>query len=165
MWHGAVTTLYVLIGAPGSGKSAWARENAARLGAVVVGSDEVRNSFRAGGRNPIDGDAVFAEVEHRAREVLSMGRSVILDATHYRRKYRSYAINLARNLGARCVAVWFDVTLDECLRRNAERTGGTFGDESVPDDVVRDISAHLQPPRADEFDEIIRIQQTASSVL
>jgi hypothetical protein len=158
MWHGAVIVLYVLIGAPGSGKSAWARENAARLDAAVVGSDEVRNDFRMSGKNPINGDAVFAEVERRARDVLRAGRSVILDATHYRRKYRSYAISLARNLGVRRVGVWFDVTLDECLRRNAGRTGGTFGDESVPDDVVRDIFAHLQPPRPDEFDEVMRVK-------
>ena len=151
-------TLYVLIGAPGSGKSAWARENGLRLGAVVVGSDDVRGEFEARGGNPLDGDAVFAEVERRARDRLAAGQSVILDATHYRRQYRTYAIGLARDLGARRVAIWFDVPLAECLRRNAGRTGGTFGDEPVPDQVVRDIFAHLQPPRPDEFDEIIWIE-------
>ncbi len=158
LWRCAVTTLYVLIGAPGSGKSAWARENGPRLGVVVVGSDDVRNDFRANGKNPLDGDAVFAEVTRRAREALAAGRSVILDATHYRRRYRTYAIDLARDLGARRVAVWFDVLLGVCLSRNAGRRGGTFGDEPVPDQVVRDIFAHLQPPKPDEFDAIIRME-------
>lgn len=153
-----MNTLYVLIGAPGSGKSAWARENGLRLGAVVIGSDDVRNDFHANGKNPLDGDAVFAEVAQRARKALAAGRSVILDATHYRRRYRTYAIDLARDLGAHRVAIWFDLPLDVCLSRNAGRSGGTFGDEPVPDQVVRDIFAHLQPPRQDEFDAIIRME-------
>jgi len=153
-----VKTAYVLIGAPGSGKSTWARENASRLDAVVVGSDDVRNDFSVSGENPLDGDAVFAEVERRARDLLAAGQSVILDATHSRRRYRTYAIDLARDLDARRVAIWFDVPLEECLRRNAGRTGGTFGSESVPARVVRGIFEHLQPPGPDEFDEIIRIE-------
>ena len=150
-------TLYILIGAPGSGKSAWARENASRLDAVVVGSDDVRNDFRVSGKNPLDDD-VFAEVERRARDLLAAGQSVILDATHSRRRYRTYAIDLARDLDARRVAIWFDVPLEECLRRNAGRTGRTFGSETVPARVVRGIFEHLQPPGPDEFDEIIRIE-------
>ncbi|MGH2592843.1 MAG: AAA family ATPase [Anaerolineae bacterium] len=151
-------TLYVLIGAPGSGKSAWARENALRLGAVVVGSDDVRNDFRATGKTPLDDDAVFAEVERRARDLLTTGRSVILDATHHRRRYRTYAIDVARDLGARRVAIWFDVSLDECLRRNVQRSGRTFGDKAVPAHVVHELFEHLQPPGSDEFDGIIRIK-------
>ena len=151
-------TLYVLIGAPGSGKSAWARENASRRGAVVVGSDDVRNDFRVSGKNPLDDDAVFAEVERRTRDLLTAGRSVILDATHHRRRYRTYAIDLARDLDARRVAIWFDVSLGQCLRRNAQRSGRTFGDEAVPAHVVHKLFEHLQPPGPDEFDEIIRIE-------
>ncbi|HEY4689327.1 MAG TPA: ATP-binding protein [Anaerolineae bacterium] len=150
-------TLYVLIGAPGSGKSTWTRENAGRLGAVTIGSDDVRNDFRASGRNPTDGDAVFAEVERRARDRLLAGQNVILDATHFLRRYRAYAVNLARQLGARRVAIWFDVPLDECLRRNADRPGSAFGSESVPAQVVRKIFERLQPPGSDEFDVIQRI--------
>ena len=152
-----MNTVYVLIGAPGSGKSTWARENAARFGAVVVGSDDVRNDFHANGQNPLDGDAVFAEVERRARDVLRAGRCVILDATHYRRRYRTYAVDVARDLGARRVALWFDVPLAECLRRNAHRSVMAFGGEPVPSQVVRDIFGQLEPPRPDEFDEIVRI--------
>lgn len=152
-----MNTLYILIGAPGSGKSTWARENAARFGAAVVGSDDVRNDFHANGQNPLDGDAVFAEVERRARHLLCAGRSVILDATHYRRRYRTYALGVARDLGARRVAIWFDVPLAECLNRNARRLGTAFGGEPVPSQVIRDIFEHLQPPRPDEFDEIVRM--------
>ena len=152
-----MTTLYVLIGLPGSGKSTWAQANAARLGAVVVGSDEVRREFQASGQNPLNGDAVFAEVEHRARALLHTNQSVILDATHFLRKYRTYTLYLAGDTHARRVAIWFDVPLDICLQRNAQRSNLTFGDEQVPEDVVRGMADLLQPPGQDEFDEVVKV--------
>jgi predicted kinase len=150
-------TLYVLIGLPGSGKSTWARENAAHLRAVVVGSDEVRREFQASGQNPLNGDAVFAEVERRARTLLQTDQSVILDATHFLRKYRTYALHLAGDCCARRVAIWFDVPLDICLQRDAQRSNLTFGDEQVPEEVVRRMAAMFQPPGRDEFDEVVRV--------
>ena len=153
-----MNTLYVLIGAPGSGKSTLASANADRLNAAIVSSDQVRIDFRSRGQNPLDGYAVFAEVERRARDLLQSDRSVILDATHYLHKYRRYAIGLAHQTKARYVAIWLDAPLEVCRRRNAQRNNTTFGDEHVPDDIVRNIWEHLQPPRDGEFDEVMKIQ-------
>jgi predicted kinase len=151
-------TFYILIGLPGSGKSHWAQANADRINAIVVGSDEVRAEFQARGENPHDGNAVFAEVERRARAHLQTDRSVILDATHYQRRYRAYAIDLAHQLGVTCVAVWFDTPLDEALRRNSWRTGDRFGAQRVPDHIIREMAARLDPPSRAEFDRGVRIR-------
>jgi predicted kinase len=150
-------TIYILIGAPGSGKSTWARNNALTLNAVIVSSDQVRIDFRSSSRNPLNGDLVFAEVERRARDFLQADRSVILDATHYLRKYRAYAIKLAREYQARSIAMWFDVPLEICRTRNQQRDNRTFGAERVPDGILRNIWEHLQPPREDEFDEVVKV--------
>ena len=149
--------LYVLIGIPGSGKSTWARANAQRLHAVIVSSDIVRRDLRAHGQNPLNGDLVFAEVEDRAREQLGAGRSVILDATHSLRKYRTYAIHLASDFHVHCIGIWFDLPLEVGLQRNVQRTQEVFGDEEVPEAVVRQMYHRFQPPGKDEFDEIVRI--------
>jgi predicted kinase len=101
---------------------------------------------------------VFAEVERRARAHLQTDRSVILDATHYQRRYRTYAIDLAHQLGVTCVAVWFDTPLATALQRNDWRTGDRFGEQRVPDHIIRDIAAHFEPPASDEFDRVVRIQ-------
>jgi predicted kinase len=151
-------TLYVLIGLPGSGKSHWAQTNADRIGAVVVGSDEVRAEFQANGKNPHNGDAVFAEVARRARALLQADQSVILDATHYQRRYRTYAIDLAHQLRVSCVAVWFDAPLDEVLRRNGWRTGDRFGAQRVPDYIIRQMAARFDPLGRDEFDRVVKIK-------
>jgi predicted kinase len=150
--------LYVLIGLPGSGKSYWAREYADRISAVVIGSDDVRNEFQTRGQNPQAGDAVFAEVERRTRAHLQANLSVVLDATHSLRKYRSYATHLARELNVACVAIWFDVPVEEALRRNRWRTGNRFGDQSIPDKAISNIADHFEPPTTAEFDRVVRIE-------
>lgn len=153
-----MTTLYVLIGLPGAGKSSWARENAGGLQAVVVCSDDVRRDLHAAGEDPEDGDAVFAEVERRARRLLEADRSVVLDATHFQRRYRTYVERLVSGTDVRRVAVWFDVPLEVCLQRNARRNGSDFGDRRMTDEFVRGIADAFEPPGDDEFDEVLRVE-------
>ena len=154
-----MTTLYVLSGLPGAGKSTWARDNANRLQATVVCSDDVRCDFEADGRDPWDGDAVFAEVAKRVRRLLEADRSVIVDATHFQRKYRTYLRQREIGIDVHRVAIWFDVPLETCLQRNAGRNGLAFGDRRMTDDFVRELAAAFEPPARDEFDEIIRLSQ------
>ena len=158
-----MTTLYVLSGLPGAGKSTWARDNANRLQATVVCSDDVRCDFEADGRDPSDGDAVFAEVARRARRLLEADRSVIVDATHFQRSVRTYLRQLGIGIEVRRVAIWFDVPLEICLQRNAERSGLTFGDRRMTDDFVRGLADAFEPPAQDEFDEIIRVSRYSSA--
>jgi protein phosphatase len=152
-----MTTLYVLCGLPGAGKSTWARGNAGPLQAVVVCSDDVRRDFAADGRDPWDGDSVFAEVERRARRLLQDDRSVVLDATHFQRRYRTYVDDVVRGIDVRRVAVWFAVPLEICLQRNAGRNGVDFGERRMSDRFVLDLAEAFEPPTSDEFDEVVTV--------
>lgn len=157
-----MTTLYVLIGLPASGKTTWARQNFSGLHAAVVCSDDIRRDFQADGRDTLNTDLVFAEMERRARSMLQAGHPVMLDATHFSRTYRRYAIQLAGELHARRVAIWFDLPLSVCLERNARRGDGRCGEVDGPffppsEHDLRDIADMFQPPGSDEFDEVVRI--------
>jgi predicted kinase len=151
-------TVYVLIGVQGSGKSTWARANAARLGAEIVASDAIRNELEAGGV-PAEGqgDRVFGLLEARVAHLVDQGCSVIADATHVRRSWRANLVALIRQRGARLVAIWFDLPLAVCLERNASKPGGGWGDRTVPAAVVRELWKGLEPPGRDEFDEIVKL--------
>lgn len=157
-----MTTLYVLIGLPASGKTTWAQRNFRSLHAVVVCSDDIRRDFQADGRDTLNTDLVFAEMERRARSLLHADQSVVLDATHFSRTYRRYAVQLANETRARRVAVWFDLPLSVCLDRNARRGDGTRGEVDGPffppsDRDMRDIADLFQPPGSEEFDEVVRV--------
>lgn len=148
-------TLYVLCGLPGAGKTTWARDNADRLQASVVCSDDVRRDFEVNGRDPEDGDAIFAEVAQRARRLLHDGHHVVLDATHYRRRYRTYVADVVHGIDVHRVAIWFDVPVDVCLQRNAGRDSDNYGDRRMPASVIRSLADRFQPPTSREFDAII----------
>ena len=148
--------LYVLVGIQASGKSTWASANAARLQAVVVASDEIRNELEAAGvPAEREGDRVFAIFEARVAHWLDAGRNVIADATHARRPWRANVLAIARQRGVPVVAVWFPVPLAVSRARNAGKPGGArWGDRVVADEVLVDMLQHLDPPGTDEFDEI-----------
>lgn len=150
--------MYVLIGLPGSGKSTWAQANAARLGAAVVASDEIRNEMEAQGqavnsRSPV----VYARVADRVAEHLDQDRSIIVDATHVRSQWRAGVVAAARQRGARCIGVWFDLPVAVCLRRNTNRPGGGWGQRPVPQLVVLGMRRVFEAPTVGEFDEVWRV--------
>jgi predicted kinase len=89
---------------------------------------------------------------------LDAGRSVIADATHVRRDWRRKPLALARQRGAKRVAVWFDLPLEVCLARNAAKPGGGWGAHPVPLEVLTGMWRGLEPPGADEFDEVMKIR-------
>ena len=151
--------LYVLIGIQASGKSTWAKANAERLSAAVVASDDIRNEMEADGLDATgQGDRVFAIFAQRVARLLDAGSSVIADATHARRAWRANILAIARQREVRIAAVWFQASLDTCRVRNSQKPGGTrWGDRIVPEDVLVDMWRRLEPPAADEFDEIWKI--------
>ena len=150
-------TVYVLIGAPACGKTHWAVRNARRLGAVILSADIVRDAIRRAGGDPFDGDRVFAELGRRLKEQMASGASVIVDATHWQRSYRAYAVSAAQAAGARVIGVWFDTPLEICLQRNAIRIGGSPGMRREDPETIRRIYAGLEPPAKNEFDDAWRI--------
>lgn len=154
----AALSVFVLIGAQGSGKSTWACANAERLGAVVVASDDIRNELEARGLEAAErGDEVFAMLEARVDALLAQGRSVLVDATHARRAWRANVVALAQAHGAHTVAVWFDVPLEAALARNARKSGGPWGQRPVPPAFLTEVWRGLEPPEVGEFDEVIRL--------
>ena len=144
-------TAYVMVGAPGSGKTTYAHELADSENAVVISGDDVRAELY--GSAEIQGD--WGEIWERIDEMVSesCGMPVILDGTHCREDYRAEAITLLRSYGYDKVeAIVMDATLPTCLARNFKR------ERNVPDYIVKQMHSDLQqslPTITDEdFDSI-----------
>ena len=127
--------LCLLSGAPGSGKSTWAREYVKNNPEVAyVSRDEVRMEMLNEGDRYFDKEkAVFREYARRAKEALGSGaKTVILDATHI--SFPSVRkILVALNWVEDFTIIRFQIPLDILLERNAGRTGRAY----VPEDGVR----------------------------
>ncbi len=130
-------TAYVMVGAPGAGKSTYAKKLAETENAVIISGDDVRRELY--GDSSVQGS--WVQIWDRIEELVSgsCGLSVILDGTHYRKDYREEAISLLRSFGyLRIEAVVINPSLATCLARNFQRK------RHVPDYVIKEMHEKLQ---------------------
>lgn len=96
---------------------------------------------------------VFSALREMLRRRLEMRAPVtIIDTTALSPWERRCWVRMGQLHDCEVEAVYFDVPLEECLRRNALR------DRRVPEEAVRRMAARLQPPTlAEGFDRIRRM--------
>ncbi len=133
--------LIVLVGLPGSGKSAWAARQPFR----ALSSDDTRLLLADDPTVQIIHRRVFATIRYLARQRMELKRPITcIDATNLTRWERRQWIRLADAVDAVPEAVFFDTPLEVCLERNRGRT------RVVPEEVVREMASRLEPPAVQE---------------
>ena len=153
-----MSVLYMMIGAPGAGKSTvvgelWGRDNTINLispdnelyenGQYVWSPQRVREAWN---------------VAHRKLDAALKNRDpVIFDATLTRPRDRKQIVDKAKSAGFYLAAIFVDTPLDVCLARNAARSP----DRQVPADVLTNMHTRLVPPTtAEGFDEVFHVHGT-----
>lgn len=96
----------MLVGPPGTGKTAFARALRKRRPIAVIESDAVRQAlFAAPTHNGAESAAVFDAIHGALRELLGRGVSALLDATNLVEKERAVVYGIADGAGARLIVV------------------------------------------------------------
>lgn len=150
--------VYILCGAPGSGKSTWAKTLVEGDPQIVrVCPDDNRRIIGKGSHDQTVSYPAFCMAKDQMRKALDEGKCVIFDATNMYRKARKDFINLARGRGAKVIAKVFECEKSVLLSRNAKR--GTKGGRNVPEKVIDDMLARYQRPEVPEFDEVVFINK------
>jgi predicted kinase len=129
----------VFIGLQGSGKSTFYRARFASTH-VLVSKDLFRSNRRPARRQAkLIGDA------------LREGRSVVVDNTNPTAADRAAIVSIARAFGADVAGYYFDASVNDCVERNARRTGK----ERVPEAAIFITQKRMRPPTMDEgFDRL-----------
>jgi predicted kinase len=128
---------FVMVGAPGSGKSTFASKLAETENAFIVSGDNVRAELYGDAAH----QGTWSEIQDRLEELVSeaVGCPLIMDGTHYKRSYRQETLTLLRSYGYEEIeAVVVNPDLETCILRNANRHRG------VPRHVIQRMHDALQ---------------------
>ena len=130
-------TMVVMIGIPGSGKSTFC--DAKFPGWRVISRDILRTRHRE---------------EQLLADTVASRLSCVIDNTNVSRAERAKFIAAGKAAGYRIVGYYLRSNIDECLKRNAQRTGKA----RIPDAGVRGRAAQLERPGyAEGFDELFYV--------
>ncbi|HWC12775.1 MAG TPA: AAA family ATPase [Acidimicrobiales bacterium] len=158
--------LVLVGGAPGTGKSTVARGVAPSLPAVVLRSDEVRKE-RAGldPSSPVAAgldeglygpevtEGTYTELLARARVLLGLGHSVVLDATWAEPRWRQAAARLAGEASAELAELRCTAPADVAAERVRRRRAQAADPSDATEEVARVLAGRAAPwPTAADVD-------------
>lgn len=151
--------LWLLVGIPGSGKSTWVREQLDSEHKHWISRDAIRFEV-------VQEDEEYFSKEKKvfglfARAVQADIDSdfitdIYADATHINEASREKLLGRLKNLeNVNLNAVVFDISLETCLERNAQRTGRAC----VPETAIRNMYNNFRNPALDkrQYDKIIEM--------
>jgi len=134
----------MVLGLPGSGKSYFAKKLAKKIGAVYLGSDELRKEMGLMGRYHLDNKlSVYEEMFNRAKEINKSGRGLVLDGTFYLQHVRDPFILLAKSIA--CKLSIIHIIADEALI--SKRLSKPREDSEADLKVYQKVKSEFEPIR------------------
>ena len=141
--------LYLLVGAPGSGKSTWVKNRIAQDGGVWCSRDEVRFSLVKENEEYFskENDVFAAWIKNINSAIKDVNtKNIYADATHISQKSRNKTLLHLDLKNVNIIPVVMTTNSDECVRRNKMRTGR----ECVPVAVIYRMSSRLMNEPVDK---------------
>ena len=115
----STSTLVILIGVAGSGKSTFA--NGHFLKTEILSSDHFRGLVSDDEANQDATEDAFAALHFVLAQRLRRGKLSVVDATNVTAMYRAKLLDLARLYGRQAVAIVFETPEEICIQRAGAR--------------------------------------------
>ncbi len=141
--------LTITVGLPASGKSTFAKTAGFDLAVSLDDCREMLWGSRQMQNGPGGINALLALQDALIIEAMKENKSVIVHNTSILKKHRAPLIELAKAHGYRTQIIYFDVPVEECIRRNQQRN------DAVPPETVESFAARMEVPAVDEADLVV----------
>ena len=141
-----MSKLYLMAGAPGSGKTYWATHHLTEND-KYISRDEIRFSMLEDKDDYFAREnEVFDEFIKQINNSLMIYDNVFADATHLNFASRNKTISRIHVPVDEINVVFLDTSLNTCIKRNAQRTGRKF----VPEIVIKNMYRSIDFPEKEE---------------
>lgn len=152
-----MTTFYMLIGLPASGKSTYIKEHFDDD--IVFSSDKIREECFGDVNDQTHNNEVFKKLVKRVKANLRNKKDAVYDATNINYKRRMHLLKDISHLKVKKVAIFMATPYDICLKNNQQR------DRHVPEAVINNMYRKFNVPYYYEgWDEIIVINRFKNRV-
>ncbi len=142
-----MSTLYVMCGIPGSGKSTFTGKLKEK-GVVVISTDEIRKELTGSEEDQSANKKVFKLAYARTEKALQSGKNVCFDATNTSVRARAGVLKCAGE-DVRKVCICMKTDKETCMYRNENRA------RKVPTEVImRMIKGYEEPTKKEGFNAI-----------
>lgn len=148
-----MSTLYIMVGAPGSGKTVFASKLAEARSIDHISSDAIRLEMTGDEMDQTMNPQIFAEMHRRVKNLLDDGKDVIADATNTYRWARDKFVNLALP-DHRVVFLVMSTSFEECVKRNGLR------DRCVPEHAIERMYYSASIPTQDQGGLVVFIKDS-----
>lgn len=116
------TTIFAMLGLPGTGKTYFARQFADQLGIAHISEDRIRfELFDRPSYSREDNQIVSSIGQYMADEFLTRNASIIYDAENHTNKSRLALSDLAKKHHAKILYIWVQTDLNTCFDRATSR--------------------------------------------
>jgi len=134
--------LIAITGLPGTGKSTFARALAERLEAAHFNTDIIRDALNLRGQYDVSSkEKIYDELLHRTAAALADKRTVIVDATFYKKDLRDQFNTLATDHHQ--AVQWIEIRADEAVIKQRVQQKRQYSEADF--DVYLQIKAKFEP--------------------
>ena len=142
-----MSKLFLMMGAPGSGKSYWCGKHTNNTTDKYISRDEIRFTFlKDGDEYFAKENEVFDEFINQINHYLTIYDRVFADATHLNFASRNKTISRINVPVDEINVVFLNTPLNTCIERNAKREGRKF----VPETVIKNMYKSIRLPEKEE---------------
>lgn len=144
-----MTSLIILCGIPGSGKTTISEQLSVQYNAKLYHYDEFVKQFTYA-----DKGKTHSYLYKTVASDLLNNHNVVIDDLHTRLEWRRELLDALKDVSCTKILVVVNTPLEECLRRNAKRSGSA----RLPDSIIEHLHKTYEPPTIDEgWDEIMHV--------
>jgi len=147
--------LIMIVGIPGSGKSTFCKELVSSVkDGIILNSDSIRKELFGNEKTQGNPKDIFEIMNNRCKENLSVGKTVIYDATNINSVYRIDLLENMKSYYDQADCYMIKTPIHVVKKRNKKR------DRKVPENIIFKMHHNLETPHLDEgFENIYTLDE------